>query len=126
MGIPAGHLVSAPKWIFTHVGLSLGDGFVFHNNPERGEHVSSLADFGKGKPISLAGQLEPFDFHKAVQNLASVMKAPKAYHPTDNNCEQSLNRLLGRPAISPQLQFWALISALLAGLGVAAYIASRK
>lgn len=123
MSIPAGHLISAPKGIFTHVGLSLGGGLVFHNNPDKGEHVSTLANFSKGKPIGLYDQVGHFDFHKALENIASALKAPKAYHLTANNCEQSLNRVLGRPSTSPQLQFWTVASLLLAGL---VYAASRK
>lgn len=123
MSIPARHLISAPKGIATHVGLSLGNGFVFHNNPDKGEHISDLASFHKGKPVSLGEQLSHFDFQQALANIAPVLKAPKAYHLTDNNCEQSLNKVLGRSASSPQLQFWTVFTLLLAGV---AYLASRK
>lgn len=123
MSIPAGHLISAPKGIVTHVGLSLGNGLVFHNNPENGEHISDLTRFHKGKPVRIDGELDQFDFHQALTNIASALKSPKAYHLTDNNCEQSLNRVLGRAASSPQLQFWAFSTLFLAGL---AYLASRK
>lgn len=123
MSIPARHLISAPKGMVTHVGLSLGNGLVFHNNPDNGEHISDLASFHKGKPVSVGEQLSHFDFHQALANISTALKSPKAYHLTDNNCEQSLNRVLGRPASSPQLQFWTVATLLLAGL---AYMANRK
>lgn len=123
MSIPAGHLISAPKGIVTHVGLSLGNGLVFHNNPERGEHISDLASFHKGKPVTLGERLSHLDFHEAMANIAATLKTPKAYHPLGNNCEQSLYRVLGRPASSPQLQFWTVLTLLLAGVS---YLASRK
>lgn len=123
MSTPAGHLISTPKGIFTHVGLSLGNGFVFHNNPDKGEHISDLGSFHKGKPVSLGEQLNQFDFHQALANIAAALKSPKAYHLTANNCEQSLNRVLGRSASSPQLQFWTVATLLLAGM---TYLANRK
>lgn len=123
MNIPAGHLISTPKGIVTHVGLSLGNGFVFHNNPENGEHISDIASFHKGKPVSLSARLTHLDFHTALENIAATLKSPRAYHPTGNNCEQSLNRVLGRPASSPQLQFWTALTLLLAGIS---YLATRK
>lgn len=123
MNVSAGRLISAPKGMVTHVGLSLGNGLVFHNNPDKGEHISDLASFHKGKQVSLGEQLSHFDFHQALTNIAEAMKSPKAYHLADNNCEQSLNRVLGRSTSSPQLQFWTFATLLMAGL---AYLANRK
>lgn len=121
--IPAGQLISASKGMFRHVGLSLGNGLAFHNNPDNGEHVSSLALFSKGKPISVDGKVDHHEFCVAVANIAAALRNPKGYHPTENNCEQSLNRVLGKPAISPQLRFWALAALFTAGC---AYLATRN
>ena len=85
MSIPAGHLISAPKGIVTHVGLSLGNGLVFHNNPENGEHISDLTRFHKGKPVRIDGELDKFDFHQALTIIASVRKPPKSTHLPDTN-----------------------------------------
>lgn len=121
--IPAGQLISAPKGWLRHVGLSLGNGLAFHNNPTNGEHISSLAHFSKGKPIRVDGPVAHHEFRDAMANIAALLSDPKGYHLTENNCEQSLNRVLGKPAISPQLRFWAFAALFTAGC---AYLATRK
>lgn len=114
--IPAGHVISREKGIFTHVGFSLGDGLVFHNNPERGEHVSTLAEFAKGQKVTLLShRISGDEFHRVISRIREVLTRPIGYHPTANNCEQTLNRVLGLPANSPQLWFW-LGAAAVAGL----------
>lgn len=123
MSVPAGVLITAPKGMVSHVGLSLGNGWVFHNNPEKGEHISSIADFAKGKPVSILGKLAALEFMQALERIRQIMTNPKRYDAIAYNCEHSLNRVLGRKVSSPQLQAWTAISLFLGGL---AYFASKK
>lgn len=123
MSVPAGVLIAAPKGMVNHVGLSLGNGWVFHNNPEKGEHISSIADFAKGKPVSIFGKLAASEFMRALERIRQIMASPKRYDALAYNCEHSLNRVLGRKVSSPQLQGWAAISLIFGGL---AYFASKK
>jgi len=77
----------------------------------------------EAQPIRVHGSLPLHEFRVAVANITASLKAPKGYHLTDNNCEQTLNRVLGKPAVSPQLQFWS-VAALLAA--ACALLASRN
>lgn len=123
MSVPAGLLISAPKGMVKHVGLSLGNGWVFHNNPEKGEHISSIADFAKGKHVSILGKLAASEFLRALERVRQIMASPKRYDALAYNCEHSLNRVLGRKVSSPQLQGWTAISLILGSLVL---IASKK
>lgn len=123
MNIPAGALIAAPKGLVNHVGLSLGNGRVFHNNPENGEHISSIEAFSKGNPISVWGSLAVHEFFDALSRINHILTAPKRYDALANNCEHSLSRVLGRPIGSPQLQFWGALTLICAGL---VYFANKK
>lgn len=52
-----GDFLTRPKALgATHVGVWLGGGAVYHNAPDRGEHISSVADFAKGHRLRSFGQ----------------------------------------------------------------------
>ena len=123
MSMPAGALISAPKGLVTHVGLHLGNGWVFHNNPANGEHISRIEGFSKGKPVAIADVLSGPELLAAWERVSQALGAPKRYDPLANNCEHSLSRALGRPKSSPQLQFAAIMSLILLGI---AYLSTRK
>ena len=116
MNMPAGAIISAPKGLVTHVGLHLGNGWVFHNNPANGEHISPIDSFSKGKPVSVADVLSGPELIAAWERVSQALGAPKCYDPLANNCEHSLCRALGKPKSSPQLQCAAFMSLILLGI----------
>lgn len=106
-----GDIVSRPKGAVTHVGLMLDGGRVLHNTPERGEHVSTLAEFGRGRPL----RVERLERSERLRLLARASRGARGYHLLHHNCEHTLYRAReGRPR-SPQL--------LSAALGVAGAVA---
>lgn len=123
MDIPAGALLSAPKRFVSHVGLYLGNGLIFHNNPEKGEHISSIDEFSWGQPVRIMRILTGQELLGALQRASQILSAPKRYDALTNNCEHTLSRALGKAQSSPQLQSIGVISLFFISL---AYLASRK
>lgn len=98
-----GDLLMRPKalGIVEHVGIIVGADAVYHNTPERGEHVSSVAEFAAGKPVNaVATGVEPASVLNRVQGALS---RPKKYCPVTRNCEHSVSEVLLGIAKSPQL-----------------------
>lgn len=102
--VSAGDLVSRRKGIlFRHFGVYLGSGRVLHNFPGRGEHVSTLAEFGVGGVI----QVHPVTAEKrqwVLRNAYAVLANPQGYELFTNNCEHTVNRIANGSNRSPQLQ----------------------
>ena len=114
-------IVSRSKGVaLNHVGIQLPDGRVAHCAPGRGEHVSSAEDFAKGQDVATIEVISQHLRAATLKRIAESMKAPQAYHPTTNNCEIFVNRMLGRNAVSPQLSAAVLIAAFAALIGLAA------
>lgn len=94
-----GDIVSRPKGLVTHVGLMLDGGRVLHNTPDRGEHVSTLAEFSRGRAVSV----ERLERSERLRLLARASTGGRGYHLLQRNCEHTLYRAReGRPR-SPQL-----------------------
>lgn len=93
----------------SHVGVWVGDGAVFHNAPDRGEHVSSLADFAQGQPL----RVEPknTDATIVVARVRSKLVRPQSYDLVTNNCEHSANAVVSGFAFSNQLRVAAFVAA---------------
>ncbi|HSG90129.1 MAG TPA: hypothetical protein VLA56_13030 [Pseudomonadales bacterium] len=105
-GLRPGDIVKRPKGPVTHVGVVLDGGLVLHNTPERGEHVSTLAEFSRGRPV----RVERPDDSERLRLLASATASARSrrYHLLQNNCEHTLYRARdGRPR-SPQVLSWTL------------------
>lgn len=116
-----GDFLLRPKALgFTHVGVWMGGGAVFHNAPQRGEHVSSITDFAQGAPVTT----ERSDAHPAVvaARVRAKLAAPSSYDPVANNCEHSANAVVTGKARSVQLQVVVSVLVLVA----AAVIVARK
>lgn len=112
-----GDVIKRPKGIFEHQGIYLGNNRVFHNTPERGEHVSSLQEFANGHEVGLKwasngnrGEILNSAYH-AMSNL-------RKYDPVLNNCEHTVNRILKVTPKSPQLVGFGLFVLLVALLFV--------
>lgn len=103
----------------THVGVLQPDWTVFHTTQERGAHVVSFAEFAAGKAVRVSSVI-PLPEHFAVRSrILSELMSPTPYHLVENNCEIVANRVVGKPAVSPQVMFW-LAAGLLGGVALAA------
>ena len=99
-----GDVVRRPKGPVTHVGIVLDNGMVLHNSPSRGEHVSTLAEFSRGRPVSV----ERLGTSERLRLLARAGSQGQRYDLLRNNCEHTYYRSReGRPR-SPQLLSWTL------------------
>lgn len=116
-----GDLLLRPKCLgFTHVGVWLGNGVVFHNAPERGEHVSTVEDFASGDVVSSKST----NAHPAIvlSRVGSRLTTPRAYDLFNNNCEHSANHVVSGKAFSAQL----IIGAAIVIASVALLLIARK
>ena len=105
-----GDIVSRRKGPVMHRGIALDENRVLHNTPLKGEHVSTFADFCRGKPARVR-QLGERERERALRYAAA--RRGRAYNPFTNNCEHTVTRATAGQARSPQL-------ALIAGVGAAA------
>lgn len=107
--------------LVVHIGVVFAPDLVFHNTPENGEHLSSLADFSAGQPVRLIGRAA--DARESLitrARIAQMLRRPESWSLTVNNCEHSATRALGHPAHSPQLVAWTIV-----GLGLVVASAPR-
>ena len=97
-----------------HQGIALGEGRVLHNTPRRGEHVSSMEDFRRGKALR-ARRLDDTQRARALHHAHEAAgRRVQRYHLFRNNCEHTVTRATTGQARSPQLM------AIAAGLVVGA------
>ena len=108
-----GDIVLRRKGLVMHKGIALDDGRVLHNTPRRGEHVSSMEDFRRGKPLR-SRRLDKTRRARALRHAheATGGKAQR-YHLFRNNCEHTVTRATTGNARSPQLM--AAAAGLVAG-----------
>ena len=106
-----GDTISRRKGLVMHQGVALGDGRVLHNIPGRGEHISSEAEFSRGRKISVLKRSRA-EREQALASAAS-WRASRGYSLFTNNCEHTVNRASTGRAKSPQLRGWV------AGVGLA-------
>ena len=106
-----GDIVARRKGFVMHQGVVLRDGKVLHNTPLRGEHVSTEAEFRRGKPMRVR-RLDQARRSSALRYAEQGER--RGYNVFTNNCEHTVTRAAGGPAESPQL------ATLVAGVGAAA------
>src|SRR4051812_4358671 len=82
-----------------HVGVWAGAGLVFHNAPNRGEHISPLEEFSGGKPVLL--QKTNADPVAAATRIHARLAAPQRYDLVRRNCEHSAYEIVTGIASSP-------------------------
>ena len=86
-----------------HQGIALDDGQVLHNTPRRGEHVSSMEDFRRGKALH-ARRLDETRRARALHHAHEAARGKaQRYHLFRNNCEHTVTRATTGKAESPQL-----------------------
>lgn len=98
-----GDIVLRRKGPVMHQGIALDDGRVLHNTPRRGEHVSSMEDFRRGKSLR-ARRLDESQRARALRHAheAAEGKAQR-YHLFRNNCEHTVTRATTGEPRSQQL-----------------------
>ena len=106
-----GDIVLRRKGPVMHQGVVLGDGRVLHNTPLRGEHVSTEADFRRGRRLHVR-RLDAVQRQRALHYAEDSDR--RRYNLFTNNCEHTVSRAAEGRAESPQLATWAV------GFGVAA------
>lgn len=105
-----------------HVGVLRPDGYVFHTTDTHGVHLTTFDGFSMGRKVEVVEEI-PYDKHWEAQlRMQNELLAQRAYDPFTNNCEIVANRVVGNPAKSKQVAFWAAVATL---VGVAA-IASAQ
>jgi len=108
----SGDILKRRKALITkHVGIYLGDGFVFHNTPDRGEHVSTIDVFANGQEI----EVKPIPNKNRPVVLRAVkigLYKPKKYNLFLNNCEQTVSKITTGQSSSPQLYIAVLLTAI--------------
>lgn len=102
-----------------HVGVLQPDGNVFHTSLGRGVEVVSLQEFAAGRPVQVVEQIAPGERPYALTRIQTELWLQRPYDAIVNNCEIVARRVAGKPAESPQVQFWLLLTALLGVLALA-------
>jgi hypothetical protein len=115
-------IVIRPKiaGLVDHVGLQFPSGEVLHATPGRNAHVSSLAEFAEGKPVSR----KPVGCNPALvlQRARQELARNRPYDSGFNNCEHLVSRVLSGNGVSPQ----AVGIVAIAGLVAAAILLARR
>lgn len=116
-----GDIVLRRKGPVMHQGISLGDDRVLHNTPLRGEHVSSMEEFGRGRRVR-PRRLGETERARALRHAKRATAGDsRRYNLFRNNCEHTVTRATtGRPR---SRQLVAVAAGLL--VGAAALVAIR-
>lgn len=110
-----GDIVARRKGLVLHKGIVTADRKVLHNTPERGEHLSTFAEFADGERIQVERRSLD-ERRRALARLALSGPRGRDYDVLANNCEHTVTRVVHGRAHSPQLGNWLL------GAGVAAAV----
>lgn len=105
-----GDFILRPKLrgLVQHIGVVIGCNLVFHNNPEKGEHVSTIEEFAAGQDVIV--QPTGADANLVSARLQQALAAPKSYHPLFRNCQHTASWLVKGAAKSPlAIAFWIAV-----------------
>lgn len=98
-----GDIVLRRKGPVMHQGIALGDDRVLHNTPRRGEHISSMEDFRRGKTVR-ARRLDQTQRARALRHAGHAAEGnARRYNLFRNNCEHTVTRATTGEATSRQL-----------------------
>jgi hypothetical protein len=84
---------------FWHPGVAVGPDAVFHNTPERGEHLSSVAQFAAGESIEV--RPTGADPRSVIARARDALSRPRRYNLATRNCEHTVSEILWGFAKSP-------------------------
>ena len=100
-----------------HVGVVVGPDAVCHNTPERGEHVSTIAEFTAGQEITVKHSgINPMII---IANARRILANPKRYDAAVRNCEHTVSDMLHGVAESPAVAVCGVLGIFLAVIGLA-------
>ena len=98
-----GDVVLRRKGLVMHQGIALDDDRVLHNTPLRGEHISSMEDFGRGKTVRTR-RLGETQCARALHHATQAAQGDaRRYNLFRNNCEHTVTRATTGEATSRQL-----------------------
>lgn len=103
-----------------HLGIYLGNDKVFHNNPENGEHISSVSEFADGNKVHVFSVPEKLR-HIVLERVNQVMADPDSYSLFFNNCEHTVSNVVYEDKRSIQLRILSVLSLITVG-----YLALKK
>jgi Lecithin retinol acyltransferase len=106
-----GDKLSRPKGLFTHTGIYIGFGRVFHSTDDQGPHVSSLADFADGNPVTVHPANDA-DRPAILSRVRDELHHNRNYDLLFNNCQHAASRAAVGRASSEDLQAMVIISTL--------------
>ncbi len=116
MEVLPGDVVLRRKGPVMHKGIALGDDRVLHNTPFRGEHVSSMEEFRRGKTVR-SRRLGETQRARALYHAQGAAKGgSRRYNLFRNNCEHTVSRATTGTPSSPQLV--AVAAGVVAGAAV--------
>ena len=110
-GLMPGDVVARRKGFVMHKGVVLPDGRILHNTPGRGEHVSTLEEFGARKPVHVVHRASG---ESRARAYGAAPRRDRGYNLFTNNCEHTASRVAHGREESPQLRGWIV------GIGAAA------
>ena len=116
MEVLPGDVVLRRKGPVMHQGIALGDDRVLHNTPLRGEHVSSMEDFRRGKTVRARGLGETQRARALRHAQGAARGGVRRYNLFRNNCEHTVSRATTGKPKSPQLL--AVAAGVVAGAAV--------
>lgn len=99
-----------------HVGVCAGPGIVFHNSPDKGEHISTLEEFSMGKPVrAQPNAAAPADVALRIQQK---LIQPAKYDLLTRNCEHSASEVVCGQSTSPTLDAVVVLSLFIASVSL--------
>lgn len=98
-----GDILKKNKQGFLHYGIYVGNGLVFQNTPEKGEHDCSFQEFANGQPVTCIS-ISQDKREEVMSRLSQSLSNAKQYNLLFNNCEHTVTRIVVGQAFSPQLQ----------------------
>ena len=112
---PPGTILEKQLFIFRHVGVCLGNGYVLQNTPFKGEEVVSESDFIYGAKFKVRdpGRIDVSSF---LSRVSEIELNPRSYNLISNNCEHTIYRALYGSARSPQLMAFSTVALCLAAV----------
>lgn len=119
--IPVGAKIGVGEIFYTHVGIYLGSGQVFHNHWRNGTEIISYEQFANGKAVSVLSQGTP-DTAVLYPRIQHLLGLRRAYDILRYNCEHAASFVRDGVASSPQLLAYGVTL----GIGTVVMLASGR
>lgn len=102
--IEPGDILLRPKGqVIDHLAIALGNGFVFQNTPEKGEHLATISEYASGKRVTVRKQPRA-NRRRTLHSIWDRLHNPRPYDVLNNNCEHPIYEATTGKAKSPQLR----------------------